>query len=318
MDLSIIIVNWNTREFLRTCLRSIRQGASGLSVQTIVVDNASRDASDKMVIEEFPEVMIIQSGGNLGFARANNLALPHVQSSFVLFLNPDTEIQGHALSLMLDQMKRAPSVGALGCRIRNLNGTIQELGLQWFPSPLTELVRFLAISERTYSRFRGLIPYHSPALSGEVTKLFGACLLVRRTVLEQVGSFDERFFMYCEDVDLCHRISRAGWKLFYLSEAEILHVGGAAGSAAFSSFSVLMMCESLSKFMRKYYGRFGSASYRFIALGGAQFRLLAVFLAALVNFTGMPGTDTKTRVSLRKYLSVSKWALGLERPLIKN
>ncbi|MGA2863542.1 MAG: glycosyltransferase family 2 protein [Verrucomicrobiota bacterium] len=318
MDLSVIIVNWNTKDFLHNCLRSIETGSPQGAVETIVVDNRSSDGSAEMVARSFPRATLINSGGNLGFARANNLGLLHAKSPLVLFLNPDTEIKGQALGNMVEFMKANPSVGGLGCKIRDVSGSIQQLGLQWFPSPLTESVKFLAVSRRKYDRLPSVFPCHNPEESGEVRKLFGACLMVRRAVLDQVGPFDERFFMYCEDVDLCHRITHAGWKLFYLAEAEILHAGGGASDKAPGAFSALMMCESFSKFMRKHYGKLGSAAYRAVAFVGAQTRLALLLGWEFANCvrSRSPGTDSVG--SRRKYVTITKWCLGLQKPLVRD
>jgi GT2 family glycosyltransferase len=318
MDLSIIIVNWNTSGLLKNCLRSIQNYRGHLAVQTIVVDNNSSDDSREMVARCFPGVILVNSGGNLGFARANNMGLAHARAPLVLFLNPDTEIKAGTLDRMVQFMQNHPPVGALGCKIRNISGTIQRLGLQWFPSPFTELLKFIAVSDRTYERLPRFFPCHDPEKSGYVTKLFGACLLVRRPVLEQVGSFDEQFFMYCEDVDLCCRISRVGWKLFYLSEAEILHLGGGASSAAAGAFSVLMTCESFSKFMRKHYGIAGGAAYRVVAFAGAQFRLLVLGVLGIASLARKNAASSSIRPSIRKYLTITRWALCLQRPVVNK
>jgi GT2 family glycosyltransferase len=318
VDLSIIIVNWNTRDLLRNCLLSIAACRGHLAIQTIVVDNNSADGSRDMVTECFPDVMLINSGGNLGFARANNVGLPHVKAPLVLYLNPDTEVTNHALMQMVEFLRRNPAYGALGCRIRNVDGTVQPLGLQWFPSPLTELLKFLVVSEQTRHRLPSLFPSHNPATSGEVKKLFGACLLVRRSVLNQVGAFDERFFMYCEDVDLCYRITRAGWRLFYLAEAEILHHGGASSVNSFSSFSVLMMCESFSKFMRKHHGPLGGIAYRAVAFLGAQACLLLLCALYFVKHLDWGTSRSQSGEPIRKYTAITRWALGLQRPVIRE
>jgi N-acetylglucosaminyl-diphospho-decaprenol L-rhamnosyltransferase len=316
MDLSIIIVNWNTCTLLQNCLRSIENCGDSLSVQTIVVDNNSSDNSREMVARCFPRATLLNSGGNLGFAKGNNLGLTHAMAPLVLFLNPDTEIKAGALRRMVQFMHDHAAVGALGCKIRNVSGTIQRLGLQWFPSPLTEFLKFLAVSDQTYERLPGFFPCHDPETSGYVTKLFGACLMVRRSALEQVGSFDEQFFMYCEDVDLCYRLARAGWKLFYLSEAEILHLGASASSTVPGTFSVLMTCESFSKFMRKYHGKAGGAAYRTAAFLGAQARLLMLLILSLPGYVGGRGSQTTLKASRNKYFTITKWALGLKRPAI--
>jgi len=318
VDLSIIIVSWNTQDLLQKCLRSIQRSGANLRLQTIVVDNNSSDGSREMVTRVFPEVRLMNSGGNLGFARANNRGLAYAEAPLVLFLNPDTEVTAHALETMVKALQGRPEVGALSCKLLDGDGRVQELGLQWFPSPATELLRFLFVSQRTYRRLPWVFPYHDPAVSGVVKKLYGACLMVRRSVLRQVGSFDERFFMYCEDVDLCRRIREAGWKLYYLSTVDVLHWGGGASANAPGRFSVLMMCESFSILMRKYYGAPGASVYRFVAFLGAQARLAAVVvLSALGRLRKSPAMALPAGTA-RRYVTIVKWTLGLERPVIRN
>jgi hypothetical protein len=318
MDLAVIIVNWNTRNFLDRCLRSIKENVAGLRIETIVVDNNSGDGSREMAAERHPWARLINSGANVGFARGCNVGLRVATAPLVLFLNPDTEILPMAFERMVEYMRANPEVGALGCKIRDPSGRIKQLGLQWFPSPLTEMLKVVAVSRSTYRRLPRFFPYHDPEVSGEVKKLFGACLLVRRSVLEQVGSFDERFFMYCEDVDLCQRIAAAGWRLYYLSEAEILHLGGAASAKAPSAFAVLMMCESFSKLMRKHHGRSGSVAYRVVALFGAQLRLLSLLGLRLAGLVGLGASVPDFRGSTRKYVAITKWTLGLEKALVRD
>lgn len=316
MELSIVIVSWNTREALRSCLRSIEQRKGGLKVQTIVVDNDSRDGTGEMVAAMFPSVTLIRSGGNLGFARGCNLGLRRAESPLVLFLNPDTEVTGDALADMVGFIEEHQDVAALNCLFREPGGDAFGPGLQWFPSPLTELAILLLVSKGTAGRLARILPYHPPELSGYVRKLYGGCLLVRRAVLEQVGPFDERFFMYCEDVDLSRRMLQAGWKLYYLAEAEIRHLGGGASSGAPSDFSVLMMCESFSKLMRKYYGVTGSAGYRVVALGGSLFRLTILGGLRLASLLRRDKAADQRLSSLRKYAATVQWALGWRRAFI--
>ncbi len=318
MDLSIIIVNWNTCDLLANCLASIERSCGSLKVQTIVVDNHSADGSREMVRERFPGMLLIDSGGNLGFARANNLALPHLQAPLVLYLNPDTEVNTEALQKMVSFIDSHPEVGALGPKIRDASGDVQQLGLQWFPSPVTELLKFLFLSDRSSRLLAPILPWHDPHRSGYLTKLFGACLLVRRSVLDKVGAFDERFFMYCEDVDLCHRVSEGGWKLYYQSEIEILHLGASASEKAPGAFAVLMGCESFHKFMRKYYGILGSGAYRAVVLVGSQARLLLLLGIRLLSAILPARKPRDLKGSIRKHLTITKWALGLQKAVIRN
>jgi GT2 family glycosyltransferase len=315
-ELTIIIVNWRTKDFLGNCLRSIAAHPGGLRIQTIVVDNKSGDGSEEMVAREFPSVRLIQSGGNLGFGRANNLGLKEVRAPLVLFLNPDTEVKADSLARMVAFMRSHLEVGAMGCKIRNGPGDIQELGLQIRPSPFSEFVRMLLVSEKTRRRLAGILPFHDSEVSGYVRKLYGACLLVRQSVLEKIGGFDDRFFMYCEDVDMCYRIESAGWKLYYESETEILHLGATASAKAPSAFAVLMTCESCAKLMRKYYGRWGELRYRILAVAAAHMRLVMLGILAAPAWLGWVGNWPRLTGSAKKYWAIIQWAFGWRKAVV--
>jgi N-acetylglucosaminyl-diphospho-decaprenol L-rhamnosyltransferase len=315
-DLTIIIVNWNTKGLLRDCLRSIYAHNESDFIEVTVVDNASRDGSEEMVVEEFPDVRMIQSGGNIGFARANNLAIKGTQSTFLLFLNPDTEIRDDSLRLMVEFLKSNPSVGAVGCKMRNADGKLQPLGLQWHPTPLTEMATILCLSERTINTLKPILPYFNPENSGYLKKLYGGCLMVRKEVLEQVGYFDERFFMYAEDVDLCRRIEKSSWKLYYMNDAEIIHLGGGASSQTFNQFSTLTKCESLYKYMEKYYGRLGKHSYKAAVFLASNVRLIALYILEGLQTVKGFGYTGKYKLSTAKYSAMVRWSLNLEKPVV--
>jgi hypothetical protein len=326
IDLTVIIVNWNTRELLKNCLESIicynkRQ------VKIIVVDNASSDGSRDMVETMFPEVKIINSGGNIGFGRANNLAVPYADTPLVLFLNPDTLVMERTLEEMTDFMKSHPSVGAMSCMITygpgqtetvGTDGEAHTLGLQWFPSPITELLQMLFLSDKMIYRLKKWLPYKNPHLSGYVAKLYGTCLMVRKDVLEKVGCFDERFFMYGEDVDLSRRITDAGWKLYYMSDVKIAHFAGGASSSTNNQFSALMMCESISKLMEKYYGKSGKFLYRWAMFLGGSLRILMLVIIRTGSKYKFLKNLKKKSAHFDKYLSIIKWSMNLEKAEIRE
>lgn len=318
MNLSIIIVNWNTREMLSNCLASLKEHSDSNNVKVIVVDNASKDGSSAMVRTQFPWVRLINSGGNIGFGKANNLAMPYADTEFVLFFNPDTIVFKDSIAKMVTFMESNSAVGALGCKMIFPDGVVQPLGLQWFPSPFTELLSMLFISQRTHEGLRTYLPYIDPNKNSYVSKLYGGCLMVRKSVLDQIGWFDDRFFMYCEDVDLCRRITDSGWKLYYLSDAEIIHFCGGAGGETSSNFSVLMKCESISKLMQKYYGSIGAILYRLVIFGGSIFRLLILSFLKTASTLSKIGRDVDYRNTYRKYIAMIKWSLNLQKPIIKT
>lgn len=309
MDLSIIIVNWNTKEMLKNCISSILENSNGLNVEIIVVDNASSDGSGEMVKDNFPNVKLIDSGGNIGFARANNLAIPHVKSQHILFLNPDTIVGQNALNKMHDFLIATPSIGALGCKIINAYGRTAELPLQIEVSPFKKLFLQLFFSGESANLVKKIFPHQNSHQSGYLRNLFGACIMVRKKVLDEVGYFDEQFFMYAEDIDLCHRIFRHGWKLYYLSEAEILHFEGGASQKAPSDFSTRMMCESVSKLMYKNYGKIGRLIYKIGLFAGSLIRLALLIILSIGNKSEDRRRKTKYSNSIYKHMLILKWTL---------
>jgi GT2 family glycosyltransferase len=273
MTLTVIIVNWNSGTFLRSCLGSIRRAAGRMPIHTIVVDNASKDGSAELVEREFPDVRLLRTGKNLGFGRGNNAAQSHVSPGYVLFLNPDTELRDGALTRMVDFLESHPDTGAVGCKMIFPDGETADQNLQWFPTPVTEFLRHAILTDGLVRSLAGILPWNDPAKSGYVSKLYGGCLMIRTSVLEKVGWFDERFFMYAEDVDLSRRIREAGWQLYYLTDAEIMHVAGGTTEKAGSGFSVLMGCESMMQLIGKYQGRISAAAYRVAVFGASVIRL---------------------------------------------
>lgn len=310
MSVTIIIVNWNTVDYLRDCLASIKENV--LNPQVIVVDNGSKDQSRAMVKKHFPEVHLINSGANIGFGRANNLALPYVKTEYIMFLNPDTRILKGSVDKMLTFMKTQPHVGLLGPKMLNIDNSVQQVGSQWYHNPLTKLIEILFLTEETEKKYAKLLRVKDPDTNGYVKKIFGGCFLVRKSIIDKIGCFDERFFMYCEDVDLCRRIRKAGWEIYYLSDAVILHVGHGADKHTINNFIVLMRCESINKYIRKYSGYIGSILYRLVVLFGSIIRLTLLYVIAGIKFS----VSTKNKVSMIKYITMIKWSLYLAKPTI--
>ena len=228
MDVSIIIVSFNVKEYLEKCLASVYRETRGLSFEIFVVDNASSDDSVGMVRELFPEVMLILNRGNYGFAAANNSALKECTGNFVLFLNPDTEIKENAIEKLLKYMKANPSVAVAAPKLLNEDGSLQLLSKK-FPSLYSDYMEALFLdaafpkSKIFNPLFMGLWPHDS---TRDVDQPAGACLLVSMYMLIKAGFYDENFFMYYEDVDLCLRIKKAGGRIVFLHDAAVVHHGG--------------------------------------------------------------------------------------------
>ena len=320
--LSVIIVNWNTRDMLQNCLESLREDMAGQGIKVIVVDNDSKDGSRDMVQTKFPSVTLINSGGNIGFGRANNFAIPVTDTRYVVFLNPDTLVMKGTLSTMVNFMERNTDIGGMSCKITygpNQNETTgtedgaHTLGLQWFPSPLTELIQLLFLTDKTILKFKKILPYKNPNESHYVKKLYGTCLMVRKSILEQIGYFDEQFFMYGEDVDISKRITDAGWKLYYLSDVSIAHLAGGSTSNTNSEFSTLMKCESISKLIKKNYGKLGQRIYKIVILTGALLRFCALKIGRIIHRSRPISINSAQE---KKYVAMIKWSLGMTRPSI--
>ncbi|MCU0501483.1 MAG: glycosyltransferase family 2 protein [Anaerolineae bacterium] len=260
-DLSIIIVNWNTRELLRGCLAALtedgRRKTDSLSppsvlrppssVEIIVVDNASADGSVEMVQREFPDVRLILNEGNLGFARANNRGIAASRGRYVLLLNSDTVASPDALEMLVTFMDAHPEAGVVGPCLRRPDGTAQPYAFGGDPTP-GYLLR------RAISRLRGryLHDWGTTAIQ-EVDWVSGACLMARRAAIAQAGPLEEAMFMYFEDNEWCLRIRNAGWKVYYDPQAAIVHIGGQ--SLAKNPAARQAYYESLRYFYRKHYAR---------------------------------------------------------------
>ena len=213
--ISVIVVSFNTRDILRACLQRLFSVAEGLHLQVLVVDNASRDASADMVAQEFPDICLIRSGINLGFAAANNLGFVAAKGDYVLLLNPDALLEPEALQLALSRMEADPSIGMGGGLLLDQAGQRQPSARQ-FPSWLNEALVLSGLAARyPKSRFFGRFDrtWDDSDQAASVDWVPGAFALMRREALDRVGAFDERFFLYYEEVDLCRRFHRQGWKI---------------------------------------------------------------------------------------------------------
>lgn len=205
-DLSVIVVNYNAADFLVRCLNSIASQTQ-IDSEVIVVDNASQDNSLDLIRNNFPWVILIANEHNLGFARANNLALKTCRANYVYFLNPDTEVLERCFRNMIDFMDQHPEIGLAGTRIVNPDGSPQSSIEKRYPG-------------EKYAK------QELRDLKGNLAWVMGASMIARRGIVEDLGGFDEEFFLYGEEQDLCLRIRRAGWAIGYINEAAVVHWGG--------------------------------------------------------------------------------------------
>lgn len=230
MDVSIVIVNWNTCDILRDCLASIYENNIGVKFEVIVVDNASSDGSQEMIQEQFPQAIVIANKTNRGFASANNQGMAIAQGRYVLLLNSDTIVLDGAIDKVVAFADTHPKAGITGCRVLNEDKTLQ-LSCFMFPSVLN-MALWVSYLFKVFPRSRFFGRDRMTWWDGddvrEVDVLTGCFMLVRREAMEQVGPMDEQFFMYFEETDWCYRFKQAGWKVMFTPNAEIVHLGGAS------------------------------------------------------------------------------------------
>lgn len=268
MDLSIIIVSYNVKGYLLACLRSIYAQAAKMSLEVIVVDNASTDGTVEAVRDAFPQVQLLANRENLGFARGNNLGFRASSGRYVLFLNPDTEVNEGALAGLVRLAEGHPEAAAFTCRVLNPDGSLQHSCFH-FPN-----------LRMAFYGFFPLVPMDSPANGRYPPEQYehpfrpehvlGACLMFRRAVLEELGGWDERFFMYFEETDLCYRLRRAGHVILYTPEVSIVHYGGRSTGALPEKMSVAFY-RSQSYFYRKHYSPWAFLALKAIVFWGLLF-----------------------------------------------
>jgi GT2 family glycosyltransferase len=313
MDLSIIIVNWNSKDYLQKCISSILSFTSDVDFEIVVIDNASFDGVDKMLKQCYPQqVRFIQSDKNLGFAKANNMAFRVTTGNYILFLNPDTELIDPAINILFSNIQMLPQAGAIGCKLLNADGTVQTSCIQSFPTIINQLfnAEFLrALFPK--SQLWGMASLFSAQVgSAEVDVISGACLMLKRSLFEQVGLFSEVYFMYAEDLDLCYKVNQAGFTNYYIPEASVTHFGGGSTEKRPSDFSVVMMRESLWRFMKKNRGMLYCLFYRASTVISAIGRLLLLMILFPLKYFRQ--SESSRDASLKKWLIILTWSLGIK------
>jgi len=253
--LSIVIVNYMSRDYLRSCLDSIFSGDME-GVEIIVVDNGSKDRSVEMVRENFPSVNVIEQETNVGFARANNIAIKMAKGRYILILNPDTELKTDTLKRLVDFMENEPTVSAAGCKVLYPDGR-NQLSCGYLPTVASAIWGGQAINRIFRKFFPGRNFFGACALdpealdsSHEVETLLGACVILRKNILETIGLFDEGMFVYFEECDLFYRIRNAGGKIMYTPDATIYHHAGGSSSMALQK-SVTYYLTSQEYYLKK-------------------------------------------------------------------
>ena len=253
MKISVVIVNYNVKYYVGQCIDSVRRALQGIDSEIIVVDNHSRDGSVDY-LSKIEGVRIIESGHNLGFSKANNIAIRQSTAEYVLMLNPDTIVAEDAIRMIIDFADSHPQAGGIGVRMHNDWGTTARESRRGLPSPMTSFYKMIGLSKRLpqhrkFGRYyMGWLPWDSPS---RIEVVSGACFLVRRKALDKVGLMDEDYFMYGEDIDLSYRLLKGGWENWFVP-ADIIHYKGE--STQKTSFNyVHVFYNAMLIFMRKHY-----------------------------------------------------------------
>lgn len=302
MKLSIIIINWNTRNLLSDCISSVYEHALEVDFELIAVDNASRDGSSKMIQNQFPEVNLISNSNNPGFAKANNQALRICSGEYVLLLNPDTIVKSGAIDKLVNFLNDFPEAGAAGARLLNPDGSLQRSAC---PKP-TLFREFWRLFHLDGLKYLAKYPMNRWSLNQvrEVDILKGACILIRRKALDEVGLLDEEYFMFSEEVDLCTRLTQSGWHLFWIPGAEVIHFGGQSTKQVPEEM-FLRLYEGKIMYFRKHQSNLAGRGYKFI-----------LCIAALVRLVLTPLTIFEQPAQRRQHLDLSHnyWQLLISLP----
>jgi GT2 family glycosyltransferase len=252
-SLDIVIVSFRCESLLRDCLASLRRHPASVPTTVRVIDNASRDGTAEMVVREYPEVELTVNQRNRGFAAATNQGLRAGRSRFALVLNPDTRVMAGALDTVLAALERDGRIGIAGPRLALEDGSFDHAAKRSFPTPISALGHFAGVGRRRGAR-GPLAAYRAPDVdSGEVDAVNGAFMLIRRSALDEVGLFDEGYWMYMEDLDLSYRMKQAGWPTWFEPSAEVIHVKGGTSGPVRSPRLEYAFHYGMWRFYRKHY-----------------------------------------------------------------
>ena len=292
-DISICIVTYHARDFLRDCLRSIYGTVGPVSFEIIVVDNHSADGTVEMLHDEFPTVRLLVNAENIGYTRPNNQAMRISQGRYILLLNPDTLVEQNTITELAGFLDRHPEAGIAGPKVLNRDGTLQKQCRRSEARPWDAFCYFSGLSSLFPhdKRFAGyLMTYLSEDLTHEAQAVSGSCMLIRREVVEQIGYQDEDFFAYQEDTDFCRRARLAGWKIYYNPAAQIIHFAGEGGSGVQPYRSIVEWHRSYYLYYRKHFAKDYWFIFNGIYYAGMLIKLALSLLANLFRRKKVVGT----------------------------
>ena len=313
MVLSICIVSWNTVDLLSQCLSSIFAYTENLEFEVIIVDNGSTDGTLNMIKNDFPQCKLIESAENLGFTKANNLAVQHARGKYILYLNPDTELVSNSPEKMVHFLENNPNYGAIGPKLTLADGSIQYVCARTFPTPQNQF-NLLTMLDRLFSRSKYFstveMRYWDHNESRNIDCLLGACILTRKQIIDEIGGFDENIFMYAEDVDLCYRLHQAGWDLYYDADIMIKHYAGSSSKKEdYRFFSTIVQRESNAYFLHKHFGKSTMRRYIAAVFFGSFIRILIITLILPFRLFSESIAEKISIYTWRKYSKLLFWSL---------
>ena len=312
MDLSIIIVNYNVKEFILNLLHSIKKASFNISSEIIVIDNASDDGSVDAIKEKFPSVKLIENKKNIGFGAANNKGLELAQGDYILFINPDCIVSEDTFDKMISFFENNKDCGLAGCKILNSDGTLQLACRRSFPGPWTSFTKVTGLSNifpksRIFTRYN--LTYLDENQSYEVDAVSGSFMMIRKEVYNKVGGFDEQFFMYGEDLDLCYRVQKADYEVYYVHDTQIIHYKGESTKRS-NLDETKLFYDAMNKFVKKHLSSFPIVEI--ILRSAIGFRKLFAFLgkrklALLTAVADFVLLDFSLFIAEKIYKSMTHW-----------
>lgn len=299
--LDVVIVSYRSRDLLRACLHSVQEHGPEVPYAVHVVDNASADGTVEMVRADFPDVTLIACDRNLGVSAANNIAIRRSRGRYVLVLNPDTRLSAGALDSLLRLMEAQPGVGISGCRLVREDGSFDHASKRSFPTIAGALGHFLRVG-RSERAPKALAQYRAPEVeAGPVDAVNGAFMLIRRAALEQVSLFDEGYWMYMEDLDLCYRFREAGWTTWYEPSVTVLHVKGGSSGPVRSPRLNYAFHYGMWRFYRRHYANGRTSVANAVVHGGIGVKLsIAIARAEIRRSRALISKRVSRRLAARR------------------
>ncbi|HZW70357.1 MAG TPA: glycosyltransferase family 2 protein [Hanamia sp.] len=295
MLLSVIIVNYNVKYFLEYCLYSVEKALKNIEGEIFVVDNNSTDGSKEFFYDKFPQVKFSWNTTNEGFAKANNKALLQATGDYILFLNPDTIVSEDSFEKCIAFIQSKNNLTACGVKMIDGSGRFLKESKRAFPAPVISLYKLSGLS-KLFPTSKFFSKYHLGYLDNntnhEVDVLAGAFMMVPKKIIEEVGGFDESFFMYGEDIDLSYRIQKAGYTNFYFAKTTVIHFKGESTKKGSLNY-VKMFYKAMSVFVRKHYGGTRAGLYNFFIQVGIFFRAVLSATALFFSKPGVPHADNE-------------------------